>query len=71
MESSPMHIDTSGAKDYDQLIWCALCIILLAINSMVLAVDVLFLPDIDLSGLQILTSLSAVCVLLYAFIWEV
>ena len=71
MESSPMHIDAGGAKDYDQLVWCTLCIILLAINNMVLAVDVLFLPDIDLSGLQILTSLSAVCVLLYAFICEV
>jgi hypothetical protein len=53
------------------LVWCALCFILLAINNLVLAADVLFLPDVDLGGLQLLTSLSAVCVLLYAFIWEV
>ena len=53
------------------LVWCALCFILLAINNLILAADVLFLPAIDLSGLQLLTSLSAVCVLLYAFIWEV
>jgi Family of unknown function (DUF5985) len=52
------------------LIWSALCFALLAINNLVLAADVLLLPDIDLSLLQILTSLSAVCVLLYAFIWE-
>jgi hypothetical protein len=52
------------------LIWSALCFVLLAINNLVLAADVLLLPDIDLSVLQILTSLSAVCVLLYAFIWE-
>ena len=53
------------------LIWSALCFALLAINNLVLAADVLLLPDIDLSILQLLTSLSAVCVLLYAFIWEI
>ena len=52
------------------LIWSALCFALLAANNLVLAADVLLLPDIDLSLLQILTSLSAVCMLLYAFIWE-
>ena len=52
------------------LIWSALCFALLAINNLVLAADVLLLPDADLSLLQLLTSLSAVCVLLYAFIWE-
>jgi len=53
------------------LIWSALCFALLAINNVVLAADVLLLPSIDLSILQLLTSLSAVCVLLYAFIWEI
>jgi hypothetical protein len=53
------------------LIWSALCFALLAANNLVLAADVLLLPDIDLSLLQILTSLSAVGVLLYAFIWEI
>jgi hypothetical protein len=53
------------------LIWSALCFALLAINNLVLAADVLLLPDIDLSILQLLTSLSAVCVLLYTFIWEI
>jgi hypothetical protein len=52
------------------LVWCAFCFVLLAINSLVLAADVLLLPDVDLGGLQLLTSLSAVCVLLYGFIWE-
>ena len=53
------------------LIGSALCFALLAINNLVLAADVLLLPDIDLSILQLLTSLSAVCVLLYTFIWEI
>jgi ABC-type glycerol-3-phosphate transport system permease component len=53
------------------LVWSALCFALLAVNNLVLAVDVLLLPDVDLSILQLLTSLAAVCVLLYAFVWEV
>jgi hypothetical protein len=53
------------------LVWSALCFALLAINNLVLTVDVLLLPDADLSLLQLLTSLSAIMVLLYAFVWEV
>jgi hypothetical protein len=53
------------------LVWSAVCFALLAINNLVLFVDVLLLPNVDLSILQLLTSLSAVMVLLYAFIWEV
>jgi hypothetical protein len=52
------------------LIWSALCFALLAISNLVLAVDVLLLPDVDLTVLRLLTSLFAGCVLLYAFIWE-
>jgi hypothetical protein len=52
------------------LVWSALCFALLAVNNLVLAVDVLLLPDVDLGILQLLTSLAAVMVLLYAFVWE-
>ena len=53
------------------LVWSALCFGLLAVNNLVLAVDVMLLPNVDLSLLQLLTSLAAVMVLLYAFVWEV
>jgi Family of unknown function (DUF5985) len=53
------------------LVWSALCFAFLAINNLVLAADILLLPDVDLSLLQLLTSLAAVMVLLYAFVWEV
>ncbi len=53
------------------LIWSALCFALLAANNLILAVDVLLLPAIDLSLLQMATSLGAVAVLLFGFIWEV
>jgi hypothetical protein len=52
------------------LAWSALCFAFLALNNLVLFVDVV-LPDVDLSIWQLLTSLAAVMVLLYAFVWEV
>ena len=52
------------------LIWSALCFALLALNNLVVAADVLLLPDIDLTFVRLLTSLLAVGVLLYGFIWE-
>jgi hypothetical protein len=52
------------------LIWSALCFALLALNNLVVAADVLLLPTIDLTVLRLATSLAAVTVLLYGFIWE-
>ncbi len=52
------------------LIWSALCFGLLALNNLILAFDVLLLPTIDLTVFRLGTSLAAVTVLLYGFIWE-
>jgi hypothetical protein len=52
------------------LIWSSLCFALLAVNNLVLAVDILLLPEVDLAFLRIITALLAVSILLYGFIWE-
>ena len=52
------------------LIWSALCFAMLAVSKLVLAADVLLLPTIDLTLLSLATSLAAVAMLLYGFIWE-
>jgi ABC-type glycerol-3-phosphate transport system permease component len=52
------------------LVWASLCFALLALNNLVLAVDILLLPENDLSILRIVTGLLAVGVLLCGFIWE-
>jgi hypothetical protein len=52
------------------LIWSSLCFVLLAISNLVLAADVLLLRKIDLTIVGLVTSLAAVAVLLYGFIWE-
>jgi len=53
------------------LIWSAVCFWLLALNNLVLGLDILFLPYTDLSLIRTFTALLAVSVLLVGFIWEV
>jgi hypothetical protein len=52
------------------LIWSALCFALLALNNLILAVDIMLLPTIDLTILRLVTSLAAVALLLFGFVWE-
>lgn len=53
------------------LLWSAACFVLLALNNLLAVVDLLILPaEINLQILRVLTSLAAVLVLLYGFIWE-
>ena len=40
------------------------------LRAIAVAADVLLLPTIDLTVLRLATSLAAVAVLLYGFIWE-
>ena len=52
------------------LLWSALCFLLLAGNNLVVIVDLLVLPDVNLSVLRLSFSLAAVLVLLFGFIWD-
>ena len=52
------------------LLWSALCFGLLAVNNLLLVIDVLVLPTVDLIALRQLASFSAVAVLLFGFIWD-
>jgi hypothetical protein len=52
-------------------LWSALCFLLLAVNNLLVVVDLVILPTtIDLSPLRHLASLAAVSVLLFGFVWE-
>jgi Family of unknown function (DUF5985) len=53
------------------LLWSAACFVLLAVNNLLVVLDLVFLPpDIDLTPLRAASSLAAVSVLLFGFIWE-
>ena len=53
------------------LLWSVLAFIALAINNLILFVDIVLLPDISLLPLRELTAFAGVAILLYGFIWEV
>jgi len=55
---------------YRLLLWSGLCFAGLAANNVLLVVDKLLLPDIDLSVLRIGTALVAMLVLMYGLIFE-
>jgi len=53
------------------LLWSALCFTLLALNNLLVVVDILILPTaVDLVPFRHLAALAAVSVLLFGFIWE-
>ena len=52
------------------LLWSALCFLFLAVNSLAVILDLLVFPDADLSLVRTLSTLAAVCVLLFGFIWD-
>jgi hypothetical protein len=53
------------------LLWSALCFVGLAVNNLLLFVDLVILPvEIDLLPYRICTLLGAIALLLYGFVWE-
>jgi hypothetical protein len=58
---------SSGAR---LLFWSALCFVGLALNNILLLVDLRFVPDVDLSTWRMVPALAGVAVLLYGLIWE-
>lgn len=52
------------------LLWSGLCFALLAVNNLLVVLDLLVLPNTDLSLARNICNLAAVGTLLYGFIWE-
>jgi hypothetical protein len=52
------------------LMWSALCFSFLAFNNLFVVLDMVVLPDVDLTWPRQATSFAAIAVLLYGFIWE-
>ena len=52
------------------LLWSALCFIFLTASNVLLFVDSVVLPEIDLRPYRLLAALIGIGCLLYAFIWE-
>lgn len=52
------------------LLWSSLCFVLLALNNLTVVIDMLVLKEIDLTPWREATSLAAIIVLLFGFIWR-
>jgi hypothetical protein len=52
------------------LLWSALCFVLLAGNNLMVVVDLLVLPDVNLTVVRLGFSVAALAVLLFGFIWD-
>ena len=52
------------------LLWVGLCFVGLALNNVLLFVDVRIAPDVDLSLWRSLPALAGLLVLLYGLVWE-
>jgi len=52
------------------LFWSTLCFSMLALNNLLLVLDLVVLPQVDLAILRGLVSLAAISTLLFGFIWN-
>ena len=52
------------------LLWSGLCFVFLSINNLLLFLDVVVYPDVDLRPYRLLSALVGLAFLLYGFIWE-
>ena len=52
------------------LLWSGLCFAGLALNNVILFVDVRMVPDVDLSLWRSLPALAGIVLLLYGLVWE-
>ena len=51
------------------LFWSALCFTLLALANLLVVLDMIVFPDVDLRPARLWLSLAAVSVLLFGFLW--
>jgi hypothetical protein len=52
------------------LFWSGLCFVGLALNNILIIIDVRVLPDVDLSNIRSLPALAGLLLLIFGLIWE-
>jgi hypothetical protein len=55
---------------YRLLLWSGLCFVGLSVNNLLLVLDKLVYPHIDLAPWRSAMALLAMCVLLYGLVWD-
>jgi len=57
-------------KKFRLLLWCSLFFFAVTLENMILFVDLVLIPQVDLSLYRKLVALAGLLVLLYGLIWE-
>ncbi len=52
------------------LLWSGLCFVGLALNNVVLAIDLMVVPGVDLSTWRLVPAAAGILLLLYGLVWE-
>jgi hypothetical protein len=52
------------------LFWSGLCFAVLALNNLIVVVDKLILPEVDLTYLRLAVGLCALLLLLFGLVWH-
>lgn len=52
------------------LLWSGLCFVGLAVSNLLVFIDLVLLPDVDLYLLRLITAAVAMVILLFGLIWE-
>jgi len=65
-----MLLRTYARSRYRLLLWGGLCFVGLTINNVMVIMDKLIVPNIDLSTWRLVAALAAVLVFLYGLIWD-
>jgi hypothetical protein len=52
------------------LMWMAISLVFLALNNLLVVIDLLLIPDVDLTMWRLLAALAAGVILIVGFVWE-
>lgn len=52
------------------IFWSSLCFLVLAINNVLVFIDLVVIPTVDLSMLRALSALIAIVLLVFGLVWE-
>jgi hypothetical protein len=52
------------------LLWSGLCFVGLGLSNVVLAIDLMVIPDTDLSTWRLVPAAAGIVLLLYGLVWE-
>jgi len=59
-----------GRNRFGLLFWSSICFAGLALANVLLVIDLVFVPQIDLSIFRHLVTLGSLSVLIYSLVWE-